>query len=100
MGYAAVRISDEKVFKGQCLPHSAQAPEIVVVTVALENMPTDETESIFTDSEWVLRAIIDWMPQWQKRGMKSADSKYIAHAEKLVIVDPFTKWVGGNPHKK
>ncbi|CAM5141610.1 unnamed protein product [Natator depressus] len=43
MGYAAVRISNEKVFKGQCLPHLAHTAEIVVVPVALENMPTDIT---------------------------------------------------------
>ncbi|XP_029769116.1 uncharacterized protein LOC115271348 [Terrapene carolina triunguis] len=82
--YAAVRIADEKVFKEQCVAHSAQAAEIVVV--ALENMPADETVAIFTDSEWVLRAIVTWMPQWQKRGMKSADGKYIAHAEKLIYL--------------
>ncbi|KAG6924667.1 hypothetical protein G0U57_016806 [Chelydra serpentina] len=63
-----------------------QAAEIVALTVALENMPTDETVAIFSVSKWVLRAIVDWMPQWQKRGMKSADGKYIAHAEKLIYL--------------
>lgn len=45
-----------------------------------------KTVAIFTDSESVLRTTVDWMPLWQKKGTKSADGKYAAHAEKLMYL--------------
>ncbi|KAG6940314.1 hypothetical protein G0U57_017452 [Chelydra serpentina] len=86
MGYVAVRISDEKVFKGQCLPQSVQAAKMVAVIVALENMPRDEAVAIFTDSDWVLRAAIDWIPLLGEEGYEIREGKPISYAEKLIYL--------------
>ncbi|KAG6938825.1 hypothetical protein G0U57_004473, partial [Chelydra serpentina] len=65
-----------------CIPHSAQAAEIVALATALENTPVDNRVVIFTDSERVLRIVVERTPQWKKRGTRSAD-KPTAHAGKL-----------------
>lgn len=65
-GYAEIRVGRNgkisKILRGQCTPHSAQAAEIIAIAVALENTLWDETCVIYGDSDWVMRAHIDWLP--------------------------------------
>lgn len=85
-GYAAVNRSTGEVVKGRCLPHSIQAAELVAVTVALENTPADQPLAIFSDSGWVVRAALEWLPLWRERGMQSADGKPVTYAKKLLYL--------------
>ncbi|XP_071609306.1 protein NYNRIN-like [Heliangelus exortis] len=85
-GYAAVNQATGEVVKGKCLPHSIQAAELVAVTAALENTPADQPLAIFSDSGWVVRAVLEWLPLWRDRGMQSADGKPVTYAKKLLYL--------------
>lgn len=85
-GYAAVNRATGEVVKGRCLPHSIQAAELVAVTVALENTPADQPLAIFSDSGWVVRVVLEWLPLWRERDMQSADGKPVAYAKKLLYL--------------
>lgn len=82
-GYAAINRCTGEVIKGKCLPHSIQAAELVAVTVALENTPADQPLAIFSDSGWVVRVALEWLPLWRERDMQSADGKPVTYAKKL-----------------
>ncbi|XP_068799027.1 protein NYNRIN-like [Struthio camelus] len=85
-GYAAVNRATGEVVKGKCLPHSIQAAELVAVTAALENTPVDQPLAIFSDSGWVVRAALEWLPLWRERDMQSADGKPVTYAKKLLYL--------------
>lgn len=85
-GFAAVKVPTAEVLRGQCTPYSAQAAEIVAIAVALENTPTTQEVAIFPGSDWVLWSLVDWVPEWKKRGMRSTDGKPIVHADKLTYM--------------
>lgn len=85
-GYAAVNRGTGDVVKGKCLPHSIQAAELVAVTVALENTPTEQPLAIFSDSGWVVRVVLEWLPLWRERDMQSADGKPVTYAKKLLYL--------------
>lgn len=85
-GYAAVNRGTGEVVKGKCLPHSIQAAELVAVTAALENTPADQPLAIFSDSGWVVRAALEWLPLWRERDMQSADGKPVTYAKKLLYL--------------
>ncbi|GAB0187988.1 protein NYNRIN-like [Grus japonensis] len=85
-GYAAINHDTGEVVKGKCLPHSIQAAELVAVTAALENTPADQPLAIFSDSGWVVRAVLEWLPLWRERDMQSADGKPVTYAKKLLYL--------------
>lgn len=85
-GYAAVNPGTGEVVKGKCLPHSIQAAELVAVTAALENTPSDQPLAVFSDSGWVVRAALEWLPLWKERDMQSADGKPVTYAKKLLYL--------------
>ncbi|XP_072718425.1 protein NYNRIN-like [Ciconia boyciana] len=85
-GYAAINQGTGEVVKGKCLPHSIQAAELVAVTAALENTPADQLLAIFSDSGWVVRAALEWLPLWRERDMQSADGKPVTYAKKLLYL--------------
>jgi len=85
-GYAAINWGTGEVVQGKCLPHSIQAAELVAVTVALENTPADQPLAIFSDSGWVVRVALEWLPLWRERDMQSADGKPVTYAKKLLYL--------------
>ncbi|PKU48677.1 protein nynrin-like [Limosa lapponica baueri] len=85
-GYAAINQGTGEVVKGKCLPHSIQAAELVAVMVALENTPADQPVAIFSDSGWVVRVVLEWLPLWRERDMQSADGNPVTYAKKLLYL--------------
>lgn len=85
-GYAAVNRGTGEVVKGRCLPHSVQAAELVAVMVALEHTPPEQPLAIFSDSGWIVRVALEWLPLWKERDMQSADGKPVTYAKKLLYL--------------
>ncbi|XP_068023761.1 protein NYNRIN-like [Melanerpes formicivorus] len=85
-GYAALNRASGQVLRGKCLPHSIQAAELVALTVALENTPRDQPLAIFSDSGWVVRMVLRWLPRWRDRDMKCSDGKPVTYAKKLLYL--------------
>uniref|UniRef100_A0A8C8SJ05 ribonuclease H n=1 Tax=Pelusios castaneus TaxID=367368 RepID=A0A8C8SJ05_9SAUR len=85
-GYGAVRLADGKVLQGTVKPQSAQAAEIVAIAAVLEEANTEQSILIIMDSEWSLRALLEWMPVWLGRGMLTGDGKPVVYAKFLLHV--------------
>lgn len=85
-GYAAINRGSGQVLKGKCLPHSIQAAELVALMVALENTPADQPLAVFSDSGWVVRMVLQWLPRWRDRDMKCTDGKPVTYAKKLLYL--------------
>lgn len=79
-GAAALHVKTNKEVLRSIDVTSAQAAEIVAIILALENSDPNTDMTICTDSEWVLRALIDWMIVWRERGMNTTNNKPVAHA--------------------
>lgn len=82
VGYAALRHADGKTLQGTVRPPSAQAAEVIAVVAVL--VTADKKITIVTNSEWTLRALIDWMPVWLERCMTTGDGKLVAHSRYLL----------------
>lgn len=58
----------------------------MAIAVALEHTDKSQDVAIFTDSEWVRRALLDWLPFWGKQDWKTSNGKPVAHQKKLLYV--------------
>lgn len=65
----------KQVVQGKCHPHSVQAAEVVAVAAALESTPCDYSCVLYSDSKWVIRALLDWPPLWKMCGYLTLDGK-------------------------
>ncbi|KAG6926954.1 hypothetical protein G0U57_010780, partial [Chelydra serpentina] len=83
-GFAVLDVEGGKMYKGTIKQQSAQAAEIVAKTAELEHAEPSDDITICTDSDWVLKAFLDWMPVWKARGMKSSEGNPVAYAEYLM----------------
>src|SRR6202012_2511218 len=45
------------------------------VIAALQALKRPVTARLYTDSQYVRRGILEWVPQWKARGWKTADRK-------------------------
>ncbi|XP_029770089.1 uncharacterized protein LOC115271521 [Terrapene carolina triunguis] len=79
-GYAALQPNSGKVLQGTVRPYSAQAAEIVAVVAVLYEEKQEEDVCICSDSDWVIRALSDWMPVWIQNQMHSSDGKPIKYS--------------------
>lgn len=82
-GYAAVKLGSDECIQGTVKPASAQAAEVIAIAAALEKTNKDSAVIIITDSEWTLQALIDWMPVWLQRELRTGDGKLVAHHQHL-----------------
>ncbi|XP_067399163.1 protein NYNRIN-like [Emydura macquarii macquarii] len=82
-GYAAAKMGSEDCIQGIVRPASAQAAEVIAIAAVLEQTDKDFPVIIITDSGWTLQALIDWMPVWLQRNMRTGDGKLVAHHQHL-----------------
>ena len=48
---------------------------------ALEALKRPVAAQIYTDSQYVMRGILEWLPQWKARGWKTADKKPVKNQD-------------------
>ena len=76
----------------KCGPHrrelSGGAPattnnrmELQAVIEALQALKRPLAVRLFTDSQYVRRGILEWLPQWKARGWKTADRKPVKNQD-------------------
>ncbi|XP_044866244.1 ribonuclease H-like [Mauremys mutica] len=82
-GFVDLHVAFDKAFKGTIAHNSAQAAEIVAIIVALENAESSTDITICTDSDWTMRALLDWMVIWKMREMRTADNQSVAYVRYL-----------------
>ncbi|MDD5586237.1 MAG: ribonuclease HI [Alphaproteobacteria bacterium] len=55
--------------------------EMTAVIAALESLKRPSHVHLTTDSQYVKNGITEWMPQWKKRGWKTADRKPVKNID-------------------
>ena len=55
--------------------------ELTAVIRALEALKGPSRVEVYTDSEYVKNGITEWLPNWKRRGWKTADRKPVKNAE-------------------
>lgn len=55
--------------------------EMMAVIQALKALKRHCNVTIYTDSKYVLQGLTEWMPNWKKRGWKTADKKPVKNVD-------------------
>jgi ribonuclease HI len=55
--------------------------ELTAVIRALESLKEPCEINVYTDSQYVRRGILEWVPQWKARGWKTADKKPVKNQD-------------------
>ncbi len=82
-GWAAVLSADgrEKEIFGAALTTTNNRMELQAVIEALQALKRPLAVRLFTDSQYVRRGILEWLPQWKARGWKTADRKPVKNQD-------------------
>jgi len=55
--------------------------EMMAAIAALESLPQSSLVNLTTDSKYVLQGITEWMPNWIRRGWKTASNKPVKNVD-------------------
>ncbi len=64
--------------------------ELKAVLFALSYFKIPKKIKIYSDSEYVIKGITEWLPLWKKRGFKTKDGKPIKNRE---LWEEIEKWI-------
>jgi ribonuclease HI len=77
--------------------------ELMAAIIALETLTRSCKVGVYTDSKYVIDGITSWMPDWKKRGWKTAAKKPVKNIELWQRLDEATNshqiewvWVKGH----
>jgi ribonuclease HI len=82
-GWAAVLSSGgrEKEISGAQIQTTNNRMELQAVIAALQALKRPVDVRLYTDSQYVRRGILEWLPQWKARGWKTADKKPVKNQD-------------------
>jgi ribonuclease HI len=82
-GWAAVLSTGEreKEISGAQLQTTNNRMELQAVIEALQALKRPVQVRLYTDSQYVRRGILEWLPQWKARGWKTADRKPVKNQD-------------------
>ncbi len=55
--------------------------EMMAAIIALESLTQSSIVNLTTDSKYVLKGITEWMPNWIRRGWKTASNKPVKNVD-------------------
>ena len=55
--------------------------ELTAVVRALEALEHSSTVDVYTDSQYVQKGISEWLPDWKRRGWRTADKKPVKNVD-------------------
>jgi ribonuclease HI len=55
--------------------------ELTAVIRALESLAEPNTVEVYTDSQYVQKGISEWLPNWRRRGWRTADKKPVKNVD-------------------
>jgi ribonuclease HI len=55
--------------------------ELTAVVRALEALEHPSTVEVYTDSQYVQKGISEWLPDWKRRGWRTADKKPVKNVD-------------------
>ena len=65
--------------------------ELTAVIRALEALKQPSEVEVYTDSEYVMKGITEWLAAWKRRGWKTADRKPVKNADLWRELDEATR---------
>lgn len=71
----------EKELSGGEKPTTNNRMELMAAIQGLESLAQPSTVKLYTDSQYVQKGISEWLPNWIKRGWKTADKKPVKNAD-------------------
>lgn len=81
-GWSAIVMADQQVFEiGGAAEHTTNnRMELVAAIKAIESVEENEIE-LYTDSEYVMKGITQWIKGWQAKGWKTAGKKTVLNQD-------------------
>ena len=81
-GWGAIIIRDDEVVElGDAETHTTNNKMELTATIkALESIPEREV-TIYTDSEYVMKGMTNWIKKWQEKGWKTANKKPVLNQD-------------------
>ena len=71
---------DQEIFGGE--PQTTNnRMELTAVIRALETLQRPSTVEVYTDSQYVQKGISEWLPDWKRRGWRTADKKPVKNID-------------------
>ena len=71
---------DQEIFGGE--PQTTNnRMELTAVIRALETLERPSTVEVYTDSQYVQKGISEWLPDWKRRGWRTADKKPVKNVD-------------------
>jgi ribonuclease HI len=77
----------EKAISGAENPTTNNRMELQAVIGALQALKRPVVVRIFTDSQYVRRGILEWLPQWKARGWKTAERKPVKNQDLWQVLE-------------
>lgn len=79
--YAAIYKKDGRTLQGRVSSSLAQAAGVVAILAILIESEPQQGLWIASDSDWVIRTLINWLPVWLERGLKTGEGKPVTYGE-------------------
>jgi ribonuclease HI len=88
-GWAAVLTAGEheKEISGAEYQTTNNRMELQAVISALQALKRPAEVRLYTDSQYVRRGVLEWLPQWKARGWKTADKKPVKNQDLWQVLD-------------
>ncbi len=93
----------EKSLYGGELQTTNNRMELTAAIRGLEALKKPAQVLLTTDSEYVMKGIREWMPNWKKRGWKTASKQPVKNADLWMVLDALVvqhqvewRWVKGH----
>jgi len=61
--------------------------ELQAAISALQALKRPVSARMYTDSQYVIRGVLEWLPQWKARGWKTADRKPVKNQDLWELLD-------------
>lgn len=93
----------KKELKGGELKTTNNRMELTAAIEALGALSRPCAVAIYTDSQYLRRGVLEWMPQWKQRGWRTANKKPVKNKDLWVMLDELSEkfeldwhWVKGH----
>jgi ribonuclease HI len=82
-GWGAILVTGgkEKELFGGVSQTTNNRMELTAVVRALEALEHSSTVEVYTDSQYVQKGISEWLPDWKRRGWRTADKKPVKNVD-------------------
>jgi len=77
----------EKEISGAEASTTNNRMELQAVIGALQALKRSVNAIVYTDSQYVRRGVLEWLPQWKARGWKTADRKAVKNQDLWELLD-------------